>query len=74
MKLVKCDICGDINTKDADKDFFEISHDNQTYDLCNTCLIKYRELKHDLTSAFIFYPNRKIEIKISKEEEVRKNE
>ena len=76
MKILKCDICGytqslknnneDINIKDANRDdFYEIYHDNQKYDLCNSCINKYRQLKHDLTSAFIFYPDRKIEIKIS---------
>ena len=67
MKLFKCDICGYMNTKGAERDFFEISHDKQKYDLCNACLNEYRQLKHDLTAAFIFYPDRKIEIKISKE-------
>lgn len=76
MKILKCDVCGytqspensngDINIKDVNRDdFFEIYHDNQKYDLCNSCINKYRQLKHDLTAAFIFYPDRKIEIKIS---------
>lgn len=73
MKILKCDICGYINTKDADRDFFEIYHDKQKYDLCNTCLNEYRQLKHDLTAAFIFYPDRKIEIKISKEGETNED-
>lgn len=82
MKILKCDICGytqcpennngDINIKDSHRDdFYEIFHDNQKYDICNTCINEYRQLKHDLTAAFIFYPDRKIEIKIS---EVKKND
>ena len=82
MKILKCDICGytqcpennngDINIKDSNKnDFYEMYHDQIEYDFCDSCMKKYRQLKHDLTAAFIFYPDRKIEIKIS---EVKKND
>lgn len=74
MKLFKCDVCGYTqdpkNPKDKN-DFLELYHDGKQYDLCNSCINKYRQLKHDLTAAFIFYPDRKIEIKIS---EVKKND
>lgn len=79
MKILKCDICGytqdpknnsgDINIKDSNKnDFYEMYHDQIKYDFCDSCFKKYRQLKHDLTAAFIFYPDRKIEIKISTKE------
>lgn len=79
MKLLKCDVCGytqtleskngEININDENKNYFyELYHDKQKYDLCNTCMNEYRQLKHDLTAAFIFYPDRKKEIKISKEQ------
>ena len=80
MKILKCDVCGYTQSpenNDNDRvnitdnyrdDFLEIYHDNKKYDLCHSCFDKYRQLKHDLTSAFIFYPDRKIEIKISKKE------
>ena len=78
MKIIKCDVCGYTQSPENNNrnetysdDFFEIYHDNKKYDLCNTCINKYRHLKHDLTAAFIFYPDRKIEIKIS---EVKKND
>ena len=83
MKLLKCDVCGytqspennngDITIKDSTNrdDFYEIYHDQIKYDLCDSCFKRYRQLKHDLTAAFIFYPDRKIEIKIS---EVKKND
>ena len=71
MKILKCDICGytqDPENNNGDinnNDFYEIYHDNKKYDFCYSCIDKYRQLKHDLTAAFIFYPDRKIEIKIS---------
>lgn len=79
MKILKCDICGYtqepennngyINIKAANEnDFYELYHDKQKYDLCKSCINKYRQLKHDLTAAFIFYPDREIEIKISNKE------
>lgn len=75
MKILKCDICGYTQSPENNNgdinNFYELSHDNQKYDLCNTCINEYRQLKHDLMEAFIFYPDRKIEIKIS---EVKKND
>lgn len=68
MKILKCDICGKEADKDNRLDFSEICLDNQKYDLCNTCTKKYKQLKHDLMAAFIFYPDRKIEIQISKKD------
>lgn len=71
MKILKCDICG--FTQDPEQnyrdDFYEMCHDNIKYDFCKSCMDKYRQLKHDLTAAFIiYYPNREIEIKISQTE------
>ena len=78
MKILRCDNCGYTQCPENNNrnetysdDFFEIYHDNKKYDLCNTCINKYRQLKHDLTAAFIFYPDREIEIKIN---EVKKND
>ena len=79
MKMLKCDICGYfqepknnsgyISIEDANRDdFYELYHDKIKYDLCNSCFNKYKQLKHDLTEAFIFYPDREIEINISNKE------
>lgn len=71
MKILKCDICGYTQDPKDKEDFLELYHDGKKYDLCKSCTNEYRQLKHDLTAAFIFYPDREIEIKIS---EVKKNE
>lgn len=70
MKILKCDVCGYTQSPENNDrdDFYEKYHDNKKYDLCNSCFNKYNQLKHDLTAAFIFYPDREIEIKISNKE------
>ena len=67
MKILKCDVCGYTQSPENSNrdDFYEMYHDNIKYDLCNSCFNKYKQLKHDLTAAFIFYPDRKIVIQIS---------
>ena len=71
MKILKCDVCGYTQSpeKNNDRDdFYDVYLDKQKYDLCNTCKNEYRQLLHELTAAFIFYPDRKIKIEISKEQ------